>query len=550
MSSSKNTDPLHRLHSTPTKATKNHRWDVSREAETIRTKKITQWGIDEDARVKARRIAAKPPPSVATRGTPTKKTARHSLSGPTAAGLANIIRSASSSKKKHQSSGASMTPTKNASATRRRSSDKTDDPLHRLHSTPTKATNNQRWDVSRNMEKAFPPSSPTATMTNIIRSASKKHPSSSTPTKNASATRRISSGKSADPLHRLHSTPTKATNRQRWDVSRDMEKTRVKEMVQWGVDRAEVRRLAAKAPPSVANRPRTTPSKTTRRSTPKKKNMTNRNSGPPKLVVCQTPNILYPDVEEIEAVCFDIDESKTGKLSMSDIDKAVTLLYPGFENKAAFAAAYKTTDLTRNGFITHRQVPFFLHYLVYHNNLRPLFFKADEDERGISRIEFLAAATTNMDLEEDPNKVFNNVIGNDEDIISFDELCLHLAFSKSGGSDENIRIEEQTTALANDKEEDAAPNALLDTKMEDKELLDIQLDSGDEKKNLPNDITDPEVEKDVANEADGTMVGDKEIALPKQIKEFEVEENVSDISLGSDNAESFQEAPCSGTAAY
>jgi len=61
-------DPLHRLHATPTNATKHQRWLVHQKLEKGRRKEISVWGVDERAILQADRLKSNvTPPSVATR---------------------------------------------------------------------------------------------------------------------------------------------------------------------------------------------------------------------------------------------------------------------------------------------------------------------------------------------------------------------------------------------------------------------------------------------------------------------------------------------------
>lgn len=286
-----------------------------------------------------------------------------------------------------------------------------------------------------------------------------------------------------DPLHRLHSTPTKATQNQRWDVFQEMEKKRKKKVIMWGVDetsRAEAQRIASMSPPSVATRtPYNTPRKSTPRASSKKKighqekkkiyrstphpkkttpstrNTPVKNKPRPDVSKLKTSKLSFPDKEEMKALFQRIDENGSGKLSLAKLDKAVMILYPDFRNKPALAATYKSTDISGNGFIEQSEFPFFLYYLVYYNNLWSIFSKIDEDgDRRISREEFLKASKK-MELKENASDLFDAIDMNSGGMILFDELCNYLAFTKSdlGMSDEDNFEKELDAALAGHDEE-------------------------------------------------------------------------------------------------
>eukprot|EP00547_Thalassionema_nitzschioides_P002304 CAMPEP_0194222234 /NCGR_PEP_ID=MMETSP0156-20130528/32428_1 /TAXON_ID=33649 /ORGANISM="Thalassionema nitzschioides, Strain L26-B" /LENGTH=624 /DNA_ID=CAMNT_0038952933 /DNA_START=142 /DNA_END=2013 /DNA_ORIENTATION=- len=311
-----------------------------------------------------------------------------------------------------------------------------------------------------------------------------------------------------DPLHRLHSTPTKATENQRWDVFQQMEKNRKKLIVKWGVDenaRSEARRIAAIPPPSVATRtPNNTPMKTPPRSStnktiahqekkkiyrstphPKKTKDSTRNTPgkrtpKPDVSKLKTSKLSFPDEEEMNKLFLQMDENSSGKLSLAELDKAVMVLYPEFRNKPALAATYKSTDVSGNGFIEQSEFPFFLHYLVYYNNLFSLFRKIDEDgDRRISRDEFLKASKS-MELKENPSDLFDAIDLNGGGMILFDELCNYLAFTKSdvGMNDEDNFEKELDAALDGDEDKKSPtsspaskpiPEAVMNISIPDKE---------------------------------------------------------------------------------
>lgn len=69
-----------------------------------------------------------------------------------------------------------------------------------------------------------------------------------------------------------------------------------------------------------------------------------------------------------------------GRLSIVDIEEVVRELYPAFDNKPALIRAFRTADLTGDGFITRKEFRLLLQGLRYFHGVWARFESLDGDE--------------------------------------------------------------------------------------------------------------------------------------------------------------------------
>lgn len=141
------------------------------------------------------------------------------------------------------------------------------------------------------------------------------------------------------------------------------------------------------------------------------------------------PKITVPDEKKAHELFDQVDGNASGKLSLAELDKAIIVLYPELNHKAAIMRAYKSADSSGDGFVSRREFSSFLHYIVYYNNLWGLFAVVDHDgDHRLSREEFLKVAPQ-LELDGDANAVFDQIDSDSGGMILFVELCQYMAKS-------------------------------------------------------------------------------------------------------------------------
>lgn len=196
------------------------------------------------------------------------------------------------------------------------------------------------------------------------------------------------------------------------------------------------------------------------------------------------PKISVPDEKKALELFDQVDENASGKLSLAELDKAIIVLYPELNHKAAIMRAYKSADSSGDGFVSRGEFSSFLHYIVYYNNLWGLFevFDHDGDHR-ISREEFLRVAPQ-LELDGDANAVFDQIDSDGGGMILFVELCQYMARYKSdwGSEEDDVAavkqlVEEASVPVATmrnapstpPKEPEPMPEAAANIEVPDKE---------------------------------------------------------------------------------
>ena len=127
-----------------------------------------------------------------------------------------------------------------------------------------------------------------------------------------------------------------------------------------------------------------------------------------------------------------IDPNGNGMLSLAELDKGVLELWPDFNNKPAIMRAYKAADANGTGWISRKEFPKFLDYLVHYHNLFVTFSDVDTSgDRRITKDEFIAGATKMRGLAGAPPAqlalVFDRVDANGGGVVLFQEFCEGLA---------------------------------------------------------------------------------------------------------------------------
>jgi Ca2+-binding EF-hand superfamily protein len=147
--------------------------------------------------------------------------------------------------------------------------------------------------------------------------------------------------------------------------------------------------------------------------------------------------VPVPTKEECAALWSKFDYNGNGILSLAELDKATSELWPGLDHKPAIMRAYKAADRQSggsgqdfgDGFIQKKEFRFFLAFVRYYNELWKAFESADADaDRRLTKSEFAAAAAA-LGVEN-PEQVFDEVDSNSGGVVLFDEFCAWLARNK------------------------------------------------------------------------------------------------------------------------
>jgi Ca2+-binding EF-hand superfamily protein len=141
-----------------------------------------------------------------------------------------------------------------------------------------------------------------------------------------------------------------------------------------------------------------------------------------------------PTKEECAELWSKFDYNGNGMLSLAELDKAVSELWPDLNHKPAIMRAYRAADGQRgtdrpDGFIQKKEFRFFLTFIHYYNQLWVMFEQADADgDRRLTKPEFVEAAAA-LGVS-DPDQVFEIVDANRGGVVLFDEFCTWLAGNK------------------------------------------------------------------------------------------------------------------------
>jgi hypothetical protein len=141
-------------------------------------------------------------------------------------------------------------------------------------------------------------------------------------------------------------------------------------------------------------------------------------------------SLPIPDKTELHALFKRMDTNGNGLLSLAEIDKAVSELWPQLNNKPAMMRAYKAADRSGNGFIERKEFRMLLNYLAYFNDVWHKFELVDTDgNRRIDWDEFqqqcdvfcskLSAAEARTE--------FSMMDGDGGGFVRFDEFCIWCA---------------------------------------------------------------------------------------------------------------------------
>ena len=376
---------------------------------------------------------------------------------------------------------------------------KEEDPLHRLSRTPTKASQQQQWEVWKEAERQrVQPIKEWGKSPNRInkaahhtppRTSSKSIPSSSprnktagvaTPPRTTTAASRTTTSKSTTPQKKTTRSspkhPEKVEESKSKHALTGATKMNKKQSIESSVPSAAASGSATSTAPSskptvkaaisevmpasprkksVVETKQATENKEPIESTPSSEPITSttstRSSIPDAVMLIDIPD------KTVAMKLFDqLDENASGKLSLAELDKGIVTLFPDMNNKPAIMAAYKAADRSNNGFVERKEFGYFLRYIVYYNNLWSLFSDVDTDgDRRITRDEFMAAAASDkLQLTREAQDVFAEIDTNSGGMILFDEFIHWMATTNNTWNSEDMHDETNNAKVTT-----AAPSA-------------------------------------------------------------------------------------------
>ena len=123
----------------------------------------------------------------------------------------------------------------------------------------------------------------------------------------------------------------------------------------------------------------------------------------------------------------EMDVNGNGLISLAEIDKLITQMYPKFNNKPALIRAYHAADMNGDGLITKKEFKSLWKHIEYFNKAWHKFDLIDKDnDRKLSFAEFEAMSLELFDMQfkdKEAAYVFELIDTNGGGAITFTEFC-------------------------------------------------------------------------------------------------------------------------------
>jgi Ca2+-binding EF-hand superfamily protein/ankyrin repeat protein len=170
------------------------------------------------------------------------------------------------------------------------------------------------------------------------------------------------------------------------------------------------------------------------------------------------PELKLPTKAQRSALFAQVDTEATGHLSLGQIDKAITKLWPALNHKAPIMRAFKAADVAGTGVIGRREFRLLLEYTAYFNELWDKFEAIDTNhDHRISLKEFLEGVGL-LGLQVSPKEAeydFREIDENEGGYVTFGEFATWCARRHIGSQYDEAMFE----ALTEHRARDAALNA-------------------------------------------------------------------------------------------
>jgi len=174
---------------------------------------------------------------------------------------------------------------------------------------------------------------------------------------------------------------------------------------------------------------------------------------------------VLPDKAGRDEIFARFDYNGNGMLSLAEIDKAVMGMWPSFNNKPALMQAYKSADVSNDGFVDRTEFRLLLEYLAYYNGLWARFAEINSDgDRRLSLEEFVHAVSVVSDPDDASSTISEdeaelNFLKMDENaggFVLFSEFCVWIGKRKV-----QPRLSKSLEAIMGDlKKRDAVAHAV------------------------------------------------------------------------------------------
>lgn len=118
----------------------------------------------------------------------------------------------------------------------------------------------------------------------------------------------------------------------------------------------------------------------------------------------------------------DSQHDQLGLLSLEELDKGISRLYPSFGTQPRAVQAYRSLKADATQLVDATEFPFVLLFLMTFRALWDEFVFLDESDLGISRGEFVEVAER-LGFFADVEATFNGLDSNDTGMVPFEEFC-------------------------------------------------------------------------------------------------------------------------------
>lgn len=133
--------------------------------------------------------------------------------------------------------------------------------------------------------------------------------------------------------------------------------------------------------------------------------------------------VQIPDSTTMNRIFSKIDVEKKGALKITELELAISEAFPDMAHQELALMSYQALESNLTGIVTRQDFPYFLHFIMYFNNLWDEFIFFDEDEElTISKGEFLPVAEK-LGIFDDVEVAFSKLKANQADFVLFDDFC-------------------------------------------------------------------------------------------------------------------------------
>ncbi len=134
-----------------------------------------------------------------------------------------------------------------------------------------------------------------------------------------------------------------------------------------------------------------------------------------------------PELHIVNTKFNEMDSNGNGLLSLAEIDKLISTMYPEFDNKPALIRAYHASDSNGDGLISKKEFRCLWKYIEYFNKLWHKFELIDKDgDRKLSVNEFQTMSQELFETEfgeKEAAYYFDLLDTNEGGAITFTEFC-------------------------------------------------------------------------------------------------------------------------------